>query len=159
MAFSIHARGLGGFLYKKANCIDDDIFKEGEILSRLRRERSGGTKGARKEGLKKIAKFIAIDLLIDGLTLILAESGNSFRWSIYVEKKSILFPDKREYIRLKLSSEDDIYHSMRSILKTLKKCNMNNFGVLMQIGITVSKYSSSVQATKRPMLMISLNYE
>jgi hypothetical protein len=90
---------------------------------------------------------------------LLAMHGSQGEISVYCLQKNWYWADTNSFVTFKI---DNSSNPGRDFLKTigpgLVKTELNNFGVLAQIAIALSKYDQALPSSASPFLNISLSH-
>jgi hypothetical protein len=180
MGFNIFVSGLTGntegggrghFHYSKDNCLDRGDFDPPAILSMVPSspdasgvaEKIAGSPESHLtdgviNGMSKIAEIELAHMVRTGVDL-LAMHGSGGEISVYCVQKSWYWADTNSYVSFKFSSSNDPGRDfLKKIAPGLVKTELNNFGVLAQIAIVLSKYDSALPGSASPHLNISLDH-
>lgn len=163
--------GRGHFHYSKDNCLDQSDFDPPALLSIIPSspnaagvaEKIVGSPeshlgAATVSGMSKIAEMQFAHLVRTSVDL-LAMHGSGGKISVYCLQEKLLWADSNSFVTFNI---DNSNNPGRDFLKTigpgLVKTELNNFGVLAQIAIVLSKYDSALPSSASPFLNISLSH-
>ncbi|REJ77855.1 MAG: hypothetical protein DWQ47_15955 [Acidobacteria bacterium] len=163
MGFDIHAWGYRGhksgskegrtpFRYSKKDCLDQEDFEPPKLLAmipdspdaagvakKIVGTPEGHVGGAEVQGMMKIAEMIFAHQIVQGV-MFLAMHGRAGQISVYCHQKKWYWADANSFVNCYLYGTNPGKEFLRSISPGLKKTELNNFGVLAQISIILSKY-------------------
>jgi len=180
MSFNIYASGLLGtvsgggrkpFKYSKDGCFDSGDFDPPALVSMLPAtkdwkgvaEKIGGTQeeylsASVVKGMTKIAEIELAAMVRLGVDM-LAMRGNGGEIVVYCVQEDWLWGNTNSYANFKLnSSQDPGRDFLKKIGPGLVKTELNNFGVLRQLAMALSKYNSDLSGYASPYLNISLSH-
>ena len=181
MSFRIWAVGLRGktsggearklFHYIKDNCLDQGDFDPPKILSMIPDSPTAGGVAkkvigtpeshlgdATKKGMFKIAEMVFAHQVVNGINF-LALNGGGGSVSVYCHQKKWYWADTNSFTDYRISTAGNPGKEfLRKIGPGLKKTELNNFGVLAQISICLSKYDSALPGRAEPNLRIELRH-
>lgn len=180
MGFSMWAHGYRGhkrnglartaFHYSKDNCLDQGDFEPPALLSMIPDSPDAvgvatkivGTPeshlgGATVKGIFKIAELEFAHLLMQGVNL-LAIHGSSGSISLYTHQTKWYWADSNSFDNFVFYGSNPGREFLKTITPSLKKTNLNNFGVLAQIAIVISKYDASLKGRVQPMLRMEVRH-
>jgi hypothetical protein len=172
MSFRIHAAGNPRFHYTRDNCVDGDIFEAAAIMSALR---SAGPSpigvasgvadyvvpsdaSAMREGLGAIAHMTFLHTLRTAVDLLATCNDARDGWiSVYANQSHLLWVDTARIAVYDFTPGDNPSSEfMVKIMPVLTATGMNNFGVLMQMSMALSRYYDRIGTSGRPMIQIQL---
>lgn len=182
MSFRIWAVGLRGFSrksnkarenfhYIKRDCLDQSDFEPPKLLSMIPdspdlggiAKKVVGTPeshigGAEVKGMFKIAELIFAHQVVTGINL-LALNGSGGSVSVYCHQNKWYWADANSFVDVHISRGGNPGKEfLRRIGPGLEKTELNNFGVLAQISIVLSKYDSALPRSALPHLRIELRH-
>lgn len=179
MSFNIYASGLLGgvngggrkpFRYSKDGCFangDLDLpvlvaMLPSALTTKAVAEKIGGTQeeylsASVTGGMAKVAEIELAAMVRLGVD-ILAMRGNGGEIGVYCLQEDWLWGNTNSYVNFKLSnSQNPGRDFLKKISPGLVKTELNNFGVLRQIAIALSKYNQELPGSASPYLNISLS--
>lgn len=180
MSFRIWACGLRGknssgesrglFHYMKDNCLDQSDFEPNKILSAIPSspDASGVAEkivgspeshigAAEVAGVMKMAEMEFAHLVISGVNL-LAMHGSGGDISVYCYESKWYWADANSFVDVQLWGNDPGREFLRRIGPGLKSTDLNNFGVLAQIAIVLSKYETKLPDSAECHLRIEIRH-
>ena len=179
MGFNIWAVGLTGsssqglFKYEKKNCLDRSDFDPPKLLSiipdspdaaGIAKKISGTPEShlgsATVDGMSKVAELIFAHHVIQGIQF-LALHGSGGSVSVYCNEAKWYWADSNSFVEYRITSTSGIdpgKEFLKKIGPGLKNTSLNNFGVLAQIAICLSKYESALPQSAKPNLRIELRH-
>ena len=181
MGFRIFATGLRGFRrksgnarkpfhYVKSNCLDQGDFDPPAILSMIpdSPDAAGvvtkivGTAeshiGAVKaKGIFKIAELVFAHHIVQGINF-LALHGRDGNVSVYCHQKRWYWADANSFANCYFYGSNPGREFLRKIGPGLKHTELNNFGVLAQIAIVLSKYDRKLPKSAQANLRIEIRH-
>lgn len=181
MGFNIFASGVTGnkkgggrghFHYKKDDCLDQDDFDPPAILSWLPSspdaagvaEKIVGSPESHidsvtRAGMTRIAEMEMTHLVATGVDLLAMHGGSGGKISVYCLQKKWYWADTNSFVVFHFDGSSNPGRDfLRTIGPGLKKTELNNFGVLAQLAIVLSKYDSALPGSSEPFLNISLDH-
>ena len=175
MGFEVWASGSRGsgkklFHYSKKNCLDQGDFEPPKLLTMLPSspnaagvaEKIVGSPeshigGATVAGMFKIAEMEMAHLLASSVDM-LAISGRNGKINLYCLESKWYWADSNSFISFSLNSSDPGRDFIRKISPGLVKTDLNNFGVLGQLAIVLTKYNSELPNSADPFINIELSH-
>ncbi|MEK7725260.1 MAG: hypothetical protein AAB336_12980 [Acidobacteriota bacterium] len=180
MSFSIFAVGVTGpkkgggrgqFNYSKDKCIDQGDFDPPFLLSIIPSspdaagvtEKIIGSPDSRSDdlmtaGISKIAEIEMAHLVMNAVDM-LAINANGGKISVYSFQEKWYWADANNIDFFYLNSSSNPGRDfLKKIGPGLVKTELNNFGVLLQIAIAISKYESALPSNEEAVLNISLTH-
>ncbi len=174
MGFKIWSVGVLGsdnlFHYTKDNCLDRGDFEPPALLSAIPdspnaagvAKKISGTPeshvgGAEVQGMFKIAELVFAHHVVDGVNF-LAMHGSLGSISVYCYQSKWYWADGNSFVTYHISGANPGKDFLERITPGLKDTGLNNFGVLAQIAICLSKYDSALSKSRRPNLRIELRH-
>lgn len=179
MSFSIFAVGVTGnkeggrgqFNYSKDNCLDRDDFDPPALLSIIPSspdaagvtEKIIGSPDSRSDDLmtaavSKIAEIELAHLLRNAVDM-LAINANGGKISVYSYLEKWYWADSNNFDTFHINGSSNPGRDfLKKISPGLVKTELNNFGVLYQLAIAVSKYDSALSSNSEAFLNISLRH-
>ena len=112
---------------------------------------------ATSAGLFKLAEMEFAHLVRTGVD-ILAMHGNRGQISVYCLKEKWYWADENSFVTYHFGGGDPGRDFLKKIAPGLVKTGLNNFGVLAQISIVLSKYESALPDSAEPFLNISISH-
>lgn len=163
--------GRGHFHYSKDNCLDQGDFDPPALLSLIPSspdaagvaEKIVGSPeshlgDATVKGMAKIAEMQFAHLVRTGVDL-LAMHGSGGKISVYCVQQKWYWADSNSFVEFKIDGSSNPGRDfLKKISPGLVKTELNNFGVLAQIAIALSKYDSALPSSASPFLNISLSH-
>lgn len=179
MSFSIFAVGVTGhkqgggrgqFNYSKDNCLDRGDFDPPALLSILPpspnaagvAEKIIGSPdshlgAATVSAMTKLAEIEMAHLVTNAVSL-LAINCNRGQISVYCHKEQWYWADANSFETFYFGGSDPGRDFLKKIGPGLVKTELNNFGVLAQIAIAISKYDGALPSGNDSFLSISLRH-
>lgn len=162
--------GRGHFNYIKDNCLDQSDFDPPALLAWIPSspdaagvaEKIVGSPdshldNATRMGMSRIAEMEFTHLVATGVDLLAMHGGGQI--SLYCLQKKLLWADSNSFVTFYLSGSSNPGRDfIRAIGPGLVKTELNNFGVLAQIAIALSKYDSALPDSASPFLNISIDH-
>lgn len=168
MGFRIFASGAEGFHYEKDKCIDGSEFNTMKIIATLQNmERTAlGVADAyishKTPGITDLMVSIAtqesLHNLKNAVSFLAMHPNVKAGWiSVNATEKNMLWADTVRLSTYRFFPGDlPGSEFVKTISKTLEDTDMNNFGVLMQLAIVLSKFSNHISNSTKPIINISL---
>ncbi len=180
MGFGIWAVGLRGFNskgnarslfhYSKSNCLDQGDFEPPKLLSMIPNSPDlGGVAkkivgtpsshvgGATVGGMFAMAGIISARQVQEQIKL-LRIHGQGGSISVYCYQKKWYWADTNSFVNCYISGGNPGRDFLKKIGPGLKKTELNNFGVLMQIAMLLSEYSLKLPNSATPNLKIEIRH-
>lgn len=173
MSFRIFATGTENFHYTRDNCADNDIFEAAEVMSALQglepsasgvaqgvaEYLSPSMEGVRSSGIASIASGEMVHLLTNAVTMLATCTGARQGWiSVAPRTSHFLRAETSRYARYNFSpGREPALEFMRMILPVLTATDMNNYGVLREMAIALSRYYAHIGNSGTPMIQIELS--
>jgi hypothetical protein len=180
MSFNIFAAGATGptkgggrghFHYSKDDCLDQGDFDPPALLSMIPSspdasgvaEKIAGSPeshlgAATVAGMAKIAELEFAHLVRTSVDL-LAMHGSGGKITLYCLQTHWYWADTNSFVEFNFSGSSNPGRDfLKKIGPGLVKTELNNFGVLAQIAICLSKYDSALPNNSSPFLNISLDH-
>ena len=163
--------GRGHFNYQKKNCLDQGDFDPPKLLTMIPSSpnAAGGAEkivgpprshlgSATVKGMSKIAEMQFAHLVRTGVDL-LAMHGSGGKINVYCLQKKWYWADSNSFVSFQLSGSGNPGRDfLKAIGPGLVATELNNFGVLAQIAIVLSKYDTALPNNSSPFLNISIDH-
>lgn len=171
MGFNIFASGITGsknkkiFNYEKKNCLSQGDFTTPKLLSMIpaptkmgvaKKAFGAGVGGWSAKGMFAIAKIEMAHMVATGVNLLALES-RSGKITVYSEEEKWYWADSNSFDKFYLNSSNPGKDFLKKIGPGLEKTDLNDFGVLAQMAICMSKYLTALRGAK-PFLNISITH-
>lgn len=180
MGFNIFAVGLTGskqgggrgqFNYSKDNCLDQGDFDPPVLLSIIPSspdaagvtEKIIGSPDSRSDelmsaGMFKIAELEFAHLVMNAVDM-LAIKANGGKISVYCYQEKWYWADSNNFDTFYINSSGNPGRDfLKKIGAGLKKTELNNFGVLLQLAFAISKYENALPSNEEAWLNIDLRH-
>lgn len=170
MGFRIFASGSHKFHYKKDNFIDGRDFEPMKIVSILMTMSPTGLGVAdayishKSKGITDLMESLATTEFLHNLNnavcFLAMCSGSSDGWiSVATTEKHTFWPDTKGYEEYRFSPGDNPgAEFIRLIGPSLKETDLNNWGVILALGLVLGRYANRIGQDARPMINISLTH-
>lgn len=172
MGFKIFASGITGskskiFNYEKKNCLYQGDFTTVKILSLIptsptkmgvaKKGFAAGAGGWSAKAMFQLAHMEMAHLLSTSVNL-LAIEGRNGKISLYSEEEKWYWADSNSFIDFYLNSSNPGRDFLKKIGPGLEKTDLNDFGVLAQIALCISEYTSKIKKSASPFLNIEVKH-
>jgi hypothetical protein len=152
----------------KDNCPDDDSFDVGVLTSALHLmagdpaaaiEAQVPNEGAAYvEAYKGLAKIESAHNLVTAVNYLQLESAAANgKIKVACLEKNLLLPNKSAAADFVFTGNNSGADFMRKLLPVLEETNMNNYGVLMQLWLFISKVARKIGPNVQPHIVITLD--
>lgn len=181
MSFNIFASGATGakkgggrghFHYSKDNCLDQGDFDPPALLAMIPSspDASGVAEkivgspeshlgAATVAGMAKIAEMEFAHLIRTSVDLLAMHGGSGGKISVYCLQKKWYWADTNSFVEFNFDTSNNPGRDfLKTIAPGLVKTELNNFGVLAQIAICLSKYDTALPNNSFPFLNISIDH-
>ena len=170
MGFNVFASGVGKFHYSKDNCIDLIDFDPPTLLALVPSSPSWGgvaktllgtpesqLQSATVKAWSKMGEIVFVHNITDGIEL-LSMSGSG-KITLRCDEENLLLPNTSGFVIFDFAASSNPGSDfIKAIAPVLKKTGLNNFGVLLQISIVLSKFQSSLPSSTPPYLNIWVSH-
>jgi hypothetical protein len=170
MGFRIFAAGTKGFHFVKDHVIDGSEFETIKVVAILQTMELSklGVVGAvidhQAPGITDLMVSLAtkefLHNLNNAVSFLAMKSGASNGWiAVSSTQKNTLWADTVSFAKYDFRPGNSPgAEFIKKIGPGLKETDMNNFGVLMALGIVLSKYSNHISDSDTPMINIQLSH-
>lgn len=174
MSFRIFASGLGRFQYSNSNCADGDVFEAAALMSALRA--SGPGLGGAAEGvadyvvpseassfrelLRQAARMTFAHYLKMSTTLLATSGRHRNGWiRVHANESNTFWPDTARFVSYDFRPGNSPgAEFVETVAPVLTDTGLNNYGVMREMTIVISRYEQSVSKGETPMLLIQLSH-
>ena len=162
--------GRGHFHYSKDNCLDKGDFDPPAVLSWLPStpdaagiaEKIIGSPESHMDnvtsaGIMKIAEMELAHLVRNAVDMLAMHGDGEI--SVYCLQEKWYWADSNSFVKFKLGNSSNPGRDfIKAISPGLVKTELNDFGVLLEISIALSKYDQALPGSASPLINISLSH-